>query len=261
MDRQFDPVQMESNRPITQGLQHIPTEPPTWAETAGRVIHYLMNDFGGGRRWLKLAWVINFQKLATIPLFGVFIAWYHNTSAAAWIYLAMHGTYGVVWVIKDLTFPDPSFHKRITIGAGIVSFLSVLGWYWVFGWLLICGVSRPGYPLPDYIWFCLYVSLCIMGCVLMIAADAQKYFTLRIKRGLITDGMYRFIRHPNYLGEMMTYGSFALMLRHWLPFLVLAWIWGGLFAVNMKLKEVSMSRHAEWADYKKRSWWLVPGLL
>src|ERR1700739_4236565 len=54
------------------------------------------------------------------------------------------------------------------------------------------------YPLPDYIWFCLCVSLCIMGCVLMIAADAQKYFTLRIKRGLITDGMYRFIRHPDY---------------------------------------------------------------
>ena len=162
---------------------------------------------------MKLAWVINFQKLATIPLFWVFIAWYHNTSAAAWIYLAMHGTYGVVWVIKDLTFPDPSFHKRITIGAGIVSFLSVLGWYWVFGWLLISGESRPSYPLPDYIWFCLCVSLCIMGWVVMIAADAQKYFTLRIKRGLITDGMYRFTRHPNYLGEMMTLARFIRFLR------------------------------------------------
>jgi len=31
----------------------------------------------------------------------------------------MHGTYGVVWVIKDLAFPDPNFHKRITVGAGI----------------------------------------------------------------------------------------------------------------------------------------------
>src|SRR5215831_6177509 len=50
MDRQFDPMQMESNPPVTQGLQHIPTEPPAWAKTAGRVIHYLMNDFGGGRR-------------------------------------------------------------------------------------------------------------------------------------------------------------------------------------------------------------------
>src|SRR6516164_218691 len=105
-----------------------------------------------------------------------------------------------------------------------------------------------------------FASVCaFLGCVLIIAADAQKYFTLRIKRGLITDGMYRFIRHPNYLGEMMTYGSFALIAWHWLPFIVLAWIWGGLFAVNMTLKEASMSRYAEWADYKKRSWWLVPG--
>ena len=51
----------------------------------------------------------------------------------------------------------------------------------------------------------------------MIAADAQKYFTLRVKRGLITDGVHRYVRHPNYLGEMMIYGSFALMVWHWLP--------------------------------------------
>ena len=56
----------------------------------------------------------------------------------------------------------------------------------------------------------------------MIAADAQKFFTLRVKRGLITDGMHRYIRHPNYLGEMMIYGSFAMMVWHWFPVLVLA---------------------------------------
>jgi protein-S-isoprenylcysteine O-methyltransferase Ste14 len=220
-----------------------------------------MNDFGGGPRLLKLAWVIDFQKLATIPLFGTLIAWYHNTSVAAWIYLGMQCTYGLVWLIKDLTFPNFNFHKRITICAGIASFLSVLGWYWVFGWLLISRTSQPTYPLPDCVWFCLCISLCILGCVIMIAADAQKYFTLRLQRGLITDGMYRFIRHPNYLGEMMTYGSFALMVWHWLPFVVLAWIWVGLFGVNMRLKEASMSRYPEWAEYKKRSWWLMPGVL
>jgi len=108
MDRRFDPMQIESNPPITQGLQHIPTEPPAWAETAGRVIHYLMNDFGGGRKCLKLAWVINFQKLATIPLLAIFIFKYQNFSAAAWIYAAMQSSYGLVWIIKDLAFPDPS---------------------------------------------------------------------------------------------------------------------------------------------------------
>ena len=64
----------------------------------------------------------------------------------------------------------------------------------------------------------------------MIAADAQKYFTLRVKSGLITDGMFRHVRHPNYLGEMMIYGSFALMVGHWLPWLVLAGVWFGVFA-------------------------------
>jgi hypothetical protein len=65
----------------------------------------------------------------------------------------------------------------------------------------------------------------------------------------------------NYLGEMMTYGSFALMVRNWLPAVVLAWVWGGLFVVNMMHKEASPSRHPEWARYKERSWWLLPPVL
>jgi protein-S-isoprenylcysteine O-methyltransferase Ste14 len=221
----------------------------------------LVNDFGGGPRPWKLAWVINFQKVGTFPFLGFLIAWYHNTSTSAWIYLAMHGSYGLVWIIKDLAFPDPNWQNRVTIGGGINAFLGVLGWYWVFGWLLIAGVSQPTYPLPDYAWFCLCISLCILGCVIMIAADGQKYFTLRLQRGLITDGLYRYIRHPNYLGEMMIYGSFALMVWHWIPVVVLAWVWGGVFAVNMRLKEASMSRYPEWAQYKQRSWWLLPLVL
>jgi len=261
MDRQSGSVQTKSKRPSTEGLQHIPTEPPAWVQTAGRVIHYLMNDFGGGRRLVKLAWVINFQKLATIPLLAIFIFKYHNFSAAAWIYMAMQSSYGLVWIIKDLAFPDPSFQKPATIGAAIATLITVLGWYWVFGWLLISGIAKPKYPLPDYAWFSLCISLCILGCAIMIASDAQKYFTLRFKRDLITNGMYRFIRHPNYLGEMMIYGSFALMVWHWLPFVVLAWIWGGLFVVNMILKEASMSRYAKWTYYKNHSWWLLPPIL
>jgi protein-S-isoprenylcysteine O-methyltransferase Ste14 len=181
-----------------------------------------------------------------------------NTSAAAWVFTAMHGSYGLVWILKDLAFPDPNWQRRITIGGGINAFLGVLGWYWVFGWLLISGTSQPDYPLPDFAWFCLCISLCILGCAIMIAADAQKFFTLRVQRGLITDGMHRYVRHPNYLGEIMIYGSFAMMVWHWLPVLVLAWVWLGLFAVNMVMKEASMSRYPDWAAYKKRTWWLVP---
>ena len=127
MDRQSSLAQMGSSPPVTQALRSIPGRPPTWAAVAGRVIHHVMNDFGGGRRRLKLAWVINFQKLTTIPLLAIFMLEYHNFTVAAWIYTAMQSSYGLVWIIKDLAFPDPSFQKRATIGAAVASLITVLG--------------------------------------------------------------------------------------------------------------------------------------
>ncbi len=235
-----------------------PAGAPRWAVAMRAATDSLSRDFLGGPRPWKFAWVINLQKAGTFVFLGLLMAWYGNTSTAAWIYLALHGSYGLVWILKDLAFPDPNWQARITIPAAINVFVLVLGWYWVFGWLLISGTVQPDYPLPDPMWFCLCISLCILGCAIMIAADAQKYFTLRVQRGLISDGMFRYVRHPNYLGEIMIYLSFALMVWHWLPFVVLAWVWPGVFAVNMTLKEASMARYPEWAAYRKRSWWLLP---
>lgn len=235
---------------------------PAWALGLRKLSDALLYDlFGGPRPW-KFAWIINLQKGGTFFLLGM-LMWYYAdktpsaTAPAAWVYLAMHGSYGLAWLIKDLAFPDANWQRRITIAGGLCGF-SVLVLYWSFGWLLISGRSQPDYPLPDAAWFCLCISLCMVGSVIMVAADAQKHFTLRLRRGLITDGMFRYVRHPNYLGEMMLYGAFAMMVWHWFPVVVLASIWLGLFAPNMVLKEASMSRHAEWAAYKRRSWWLIP---
>lgn len=241
-----------------------PSAAPAWAVALRRFNNHVMYDLGGGPRPWKFSWIINFQKAGTFLFLGLLMWLYADrtpaaTAPAAWIYLAMHGSYGLAWLLKDTTFPDPGWQVRITLGGGLVALFG-LGMYWSFGWLLISGTAQPDYPLPEGAWFCLCVSLCLLGTVVMIAADAQKYFTLRVKRGLITDGMHRYVRHPNYLGEMLVYGSFALMVWHWLPALWLAVVWGGLFAVNMAMKEASMSRYPDWAAYRRRSWWLVPGL-
>ena len=238
---------------------------PGWARLLRRGNDHLMFDlFGGPRPW-KLSWLINLQKAGTFPFLGLLMWAYADrtpaaTAPAAWIYLAMHGSYGLVWLLKDLAFPDPGWQRRSTIAGGVATFAGLLA-YWSFGWLLVSGTATPRYPLPEPAWFALCVSACILGCALMIAADAQKYFTLRLQPGLITDGVHRYIRHPNYLGEMLVYGSFALMVWHWWPFAVLALIWGGLFAPNMAMKEASLSRHPGWHAYRQRSWWLLPFLL
>ena len=41
----------------------------------------------------------------------------------------------------------------------------------------------------------------ILSILFLIAADAQKYFTVRLQSGLINDGMFRYVRHANYVGE------------------------------------------------------------
>lgn len=238
---------------------------PRWAARLRRMNDWLLYDLGGGPRPLKFAWLVNAQKACTLPALGLLMAYYADktpaaTSTAAFVYVALHGAYGLIWLLKAVAFPDPSWNVRVTLPSTLVVLLS-LGSYWSIGWLLISGTSMPEYPLDERAWFCLCILLCTLGIAIMLAADAQKYFTLRVRRELITDGMFRYVRHPNYLGEMMIYAALALLVWHWFPALLLAAIWGDLFAVNMVMKEVSMSRYPEWQAYKARTRWLLPGVL
>jgi len=119
----------------------------------------------------------------------------------------------------------------------------------VFGWLLVSGVSQPDYPLPDFVWYCVCISLCIVGCAIMIAADAQKYFTLRIKRGLITDGVHRYVRHPAYVGAIVYELAVPVLLASWW-----ALIASGLNAILLILRTALEDRALQaelvgYADY------------
>jgi protein-S-isoprenylcysteine O-methyltransferase Ste14 len=146
----------------------------------------------------------------------------------------------------------------VTWGGACLSFLLVLGPYWSFPFLLISGAGDRN-P-PSWLRLAAAISIHTFGIVLMMCSDAQKYFTLRLRRGLITDGMFTYIRHPNYLGEMLLYGAYALLVRHYLPWLVLGWVWSSLFLVNMLMKEESLSRHPGWDSYKSRTGMLLPKL-
>lgn len=219
---------------------------------------YLSRDFLGGPRVLKMYWVVNAQKGLTLFFVLLLMFFYNNFSTAAWVYLALHGSYGFCWLLKHLVFPDRQWEARITVGGGIMMFVLVLGLYWVFPFMLISGAwgVPASAPSPFLLWLC--ISLHTLGVAIMMAADGQKYFTLKYRRGLITEGMFKYIRHPNYLGEMMIYGAYALLVRHWIPWVILAWVWLAVFLVNMRMKEASLSRYPEWAAYRARTGLLLP---
>lgn len=228
---------------------------PAWAAWLYRVNQHLSTDLFGGPRVLKLAWIINAQKLGSLP-FVLLLMWgYGRWTTVAWIYLALYGSYGVCWFLKDMTFPDLSWQRRVTWGGAAAAFLLGLAPYWVLPWLLVSG---RGHPPHAHEVLGVAIGLHSVGLFLMVAADAQKTFTLRVRPGLITNGMFRFVRHPNYLGEMMLYAAYALLVGHWLAWTILLVIWGVEFMPNMLAKEASLARYADWAGYRARTGALLP---
>ncbi len=220
-----------------------------------RLRSYLSEDFLGGPRVLRLSWVINLQKGGTLP-FVLALMWATDTwTATAWTYLALHGSYGLIWLLKEAVMPDPRWRVRVTFGGALMSFLLVLGPYWLAPVLLV----RDGTEQPAGVLAAATIVYAI-GVVVMMASDAQKLFVLQVRRGLITTGFFARVRHPNYLGEMLLYASFAVVAGHVLPWIVLAWVWIGIFLPNMLGKEASMSRYPEWAAYKARTGMLLPRL-
>ncbi len=79
--------------------------------------------------------------------------------------------------------------------------------YWVAPFLIASGrTTTPPVPVMG-----IAVLLHTLGVAIMLVSDAQKYYTLQYKKGLITDGMFKYIRSPNYLGEVMIYSSYGLV--------------------------------------------------
>lgn len=214
---------------------------------------HLSDDLLGGPKVLKASWVINLQKGGTLP-FVLFLMWRFDCwTPTAWTYAALHGSYGLCWLLKDRVFPDPNWDKRVTFGGAFTMWATVLGLYWLAPVLIVTQrIEAPTWTLA------LATIIYVVGVVLMMGADAQKYFTLKVQRGLITAGFFARVRHPNYLGEMMLYGAFALLAGHWAPWAVLAWVWTALFLPNMLRKEASMARYPEWKDYAARTGFLLP---
>ncbi|SRR5579883_1782083 len=204
---------------------------------------------------MKVKHSINLSKGLTFGLILGLMVSYHNFTLGPWVYLALHGTYGFLWLLKDHIYPDKQWEEEISIPRSVFIFALVC-LYWIGPFILISRGTVPSCPLVASA-----ISLNILGVFLHFASDAQKYYTLKYRQGLITEGFFERCRNTNYLGEMIIYVSFALLTQHWLPFLVLGGFISTLFIPNMLKKDQSLSRYPEFADYKRRSGLLFPSLL
>lgn len=146
--------------------------------------------------------------------------------------------------------PDPAFEKSCTIGSSVAACIVIASFrwivilillpYWIAPYLIAAGyTSCPSIPV---IGFCILMHT--LGVAIMMVSgiigwsfftDAQKYYTLQYRKGLITDGMFKYIRSPNYLGEVMIYASYAIVANvcmiEWVTIVALA----SMACINLRL--------------------------
>ena len=203
---------------------------------------------------MKQKHFIDIHKGATAPIVLLLIVYFNQwENTTAWVYLALHGSYGVMWVLKSKIFPDTTWEATCSVWYGLYIW-GGLTMYWISPWIIMSdGVENT----PMHIGIC--VAIFAMGVFFHYAADMQKHAHMKLQPGnLITDGMMNRCRNTNYFGELLIYISFALLSRHWIPIAVLVSFMIIIWLPNMRKKDKSLSRYGDYADYKKRSSLLIP---
>jgi len=205
---------------------------------------------------MKQKYFINSHKAVTFLAVLGMMTWFQQwDNPTAWIYLALHGTYGILWVVKSRIFPDKQWEKDKGLFYGLFIWAG-LTLYWIAPFIITSqNVQAPFWLLG------LSVSMYTFGIFFHYAADMQKHIQLKYNPGhLIDDGLMARVRNINYFGELLIYLGFGILTMHWLPLLVIALYLVVTWFPNMYKKEKSLSRYPGFVEYKRKSKLFIPFL-
>jgi len=213
---------------------------------------------GAGSRWATQLTAINAAKLLTIVLLLALAALVGVNDGRQALYLGLHISYCLWWLLEQWLFPERRrlmFPERV----GPVGFVFAL---------LFVGVlySLPGLlaflnPVPiSYGAVALAVGLFSFGSLINASADVQKTTAKAMGAGLVNDGIWRRVRHVNYLGDLLRYLSFAVVAGNGWAYLVPALVML-LYLQRIGQKEAQMAaKYPEFRAWQQRSARLLPGI-
>lgn len=207
--------------------------------------------------WRQLT-AINAAKVLTIVLLLVLAAVIGVRGMRQVIYLSLHISYCLWWLLEQWLFPERRrqlFSERVGVaGFGLaLLFIGVL--YSLPGWLAFLN------PAPiSFTSVAVALGLFSFGSLINASADVQKTTAKAMGAGLVSDGIWRRVRHVNYLGDLLRYLSFAVVAGNGWAYLVPALVLL-IYLQRIRLKEEQMAgKYPEFSAYQQRSARLLPGL-
>lgn len=156
------------------------------------------------------------------------------------------GIYAILswpWFILKY-MPDP-FHKNESL-------------YWLTYAIKIDG----NFLLPSlFRWGVMDLFLLISGSAIFVIAFAIWLINLRKNGGLLTYGIYKIVRHPQYLGIILL--TLGLSVRSLRPISIVAWVtllFGYLILASLEEANLLKIYGSKYEEYSRRTAFLVPFL-
>ncbi len=97
-----------------------------------------------------------------------------------------------------------------------------------------------------------------IACHFQLAGGFSPYVELGKSHRLVTNGLYRYVRHPMYVGSLMLFAGLPLILASPISWLMAA-LAGIAFVFRIGKEERLLSKHLPgYQDYMARTWRLLP---
>jgi protein-S-isoprenylcysteine O-methyltransferase Ste14 len=145
-------------------------------------------------------------------------------------------------------------------------------------WLLY-GLITVGYALSFsigatktgriYYWntfFAIGMALVVTGFVIRIHSilTLKQYFTYSVAKvanyKIIETGLYKFIRHPGYLGQLIIFTGISISISNWLSilFMLIPVTLGYLYRIKVEERFMLEQLGKNYLDYQERTKRLIP---
>ena len=126
---------------------------------------YLIFEFPPKQKMLTARTVINIFKGATLLYCLLVMYLFQNFNNRAVLYTCLHGSYGMIWLWKDLVFPDKTFMTVQSLGSNIAISTFLIA-YWTIGYFAISNKNDI-----SVLRFLVCGILYALGVFLMIGSD------------------------------------------------------------------------------------------
>jgi protein-S-isoprenylcysteine O-methyltransferase Ste14 len=143
--------------------------------------------------------------------------------------------------------------------------ISITIGYWLS---FIVAATKTGRIYHWNTFFLIGSALVLSGLIIRVSSilKLKKQFTYTVTKienhELIESGIYKFIRHPGYLGQLIIFLGTSVCLSNWLSVLlmIIPVSLGYLNRINVEEKFMAKQLGQKYLDYQKRTKKLIPAI-